>query len=57
MSNPVDDLRAFVELHKGWIENPILFANEEIAEKARTIAKENNIPVKVEVVKAKWRKK
>lgn len=58
VSNPVDDLRAFVELHKGWVENPIiLVANEEMAEKVRIIAQENNIPVKVEVVKGKWRKK
>lgn len=57
MGNPVDDLRAFVELHKGRVENPILVANEEMAEKVRTIARENNIPVKVEIVKAKWRKK
>lgn len=57
MSNPVDDLRAFVELHKGWVDKPVLVANEEMADKVRTICKENNIPVKVEVVKAKWRKK
>lgn len=57
MSNPVDDLRAFVELHKGWVENPILVANEEMAEKVRTIARENNLPVKVEVVKSNWKRK
>ena len=56
MSDPVDDLRTFVELHKGWVENPILVANEELAEKARAICKENNTPVKIEVVKAKWKK-
>ena len=56
MSNPVDYLRTLVELHKGWVENPILFPNEELAEKARAICKENNIHVKIEVVKAKWKK-
>ena len=57
MSNPVDDIKAFVEIHKGWVENPLLVANEELAERVKTICKENNIPVKVEVVKAKWKKK
>ena len=56
MSNPVDDIKAFVELHKGWVDNPLLVANEEIAERVKTISKENNIPVKVKVVKAKWKK-
>lgn len=56
MSNPVDDLRSFVETHTGWVDNPILVANEELAERARAICKENNIPVKIEEVKAKWKK-
>jgi hypothetical protein len=56
MSNPVDDLRAFVESHTGRVDNPILVANGGLAERARAICKENNIPVKIEVVKAKWKK-
>lgn len=55
--NPVDDIRSFVEAHKVWVENPILVANEDLAEKARAICKENDIHVRVEVVKAKWKKK
>lgn len=54
--NPADDIRTFVEMHKGWVENPLLVANEELAEKARLICKENHIPIKIEVVKAKWKK-
>ena len=57
MSNPVDDIKAFVEMHKGLVDNPLLVANEEMAERVKTICKENNIPVKVKIVKAKWKKK
>lgn len=57
MSNPVDDLKAFVEKHKGWVDNPVLVSNEELAEKARAICKENNIPIKVEVVKGEWKRR
>lgn len=53
----VDDLMAFIEMHKGWVNNPLLVSNEEMAEKVRTICKENNISIKVEVAKAKWKKK
>ena len=59
MSKPVDDIKAVVEWNheQDWKDNPILVANEDLAERARTICKENNIPVKIEVVKAKWKKK
>ena len=59
MSNPSDDIKAVVELNheQDWKDNPILVANEDLAERARTICKENNIPVKIEVVKAKWERK
>ncbi len=56
--NPVDDIRAFVEMHKGWVDNPkLLVPNEELAKQVRRICEENHIPVKIEVVKAKWKKK
>lgn len=57
--NPIDEIRAFVEkqMETGWKDNPILVSNEEFAEKARIVCKENNIPAKIEVVKAKWKKK
>ena len=56
--NPVDDLRACVEMHRGCVDNPVLLvANEELAEIAKTICKENNLPVKLEVVKSNWKKK
>lgn len=56
--NPVDDIRAFVEMHKGWVANPkLLVPNDELADRARQICEDNHIPVKIEVVKAKWKKK
>lgn len=56
--NPVDDIRAFMEKQKeeGWRDNPILVPTDELAEKARLVCEENNIPAKIEVVKAKWKK-
>ena len=57
--SPVDDIRAFVEKQNenGWRDNPILVPTDELAERARRICKENHIPAKIEVVKAKWKKK
>lgn len=56
MSNPVDDLMAVFAREKEKIgkDNPILVP-EGYYDTAVRIAKENNIMVKFEPVKAKWK--
>lgn len=56
MSNPVEDLKAVFAKEKDKIgkDNPIL-VSEGMYDAAIRIAKENNIAVKIEPVKAVWK--
>lgn len=56
MSNPVEDLKAVFAREKEKIgkDNPILVP-ESLYDTAVRIAEENNISVKIEPVKAKWK--
>ena len=56
MSNPVEDLKAVFAREKEKIgkDNPILVP-ESLYDTAVRIAKENNISVKIEPVKAVWK--
>lgn len=55
---PIDDIKAVYERMKesGWKDNPILVPSS-LEERARTIAKENSIPVTIKGVKGIWKKK
>ena len=52
MSNPVEDLKALKEIIGK--DNPIL-VSDSLYDTAVRIAKENNIAVKIEPVKAVWK--
>lgn len=56
MSNPSEDLMSVFAREKDKIgkDNPI-FVSEGMYDTAVRIAKENNIAVKIEPVKAKWK--
>ena len=53
--NPVDDIRAVFARNAEWKDNPILVP-ESMYERAVQIAKDNNISVRIEPVKAIWKK-
>lgn len=57
MSNIIDDIKAVYERIKesGWKENPLLVPSS-LEERAKTIAKDNNIPVIIEGVRGVWKK-
>lgn len=56
MSNPIEDLKAVFarEMEMTGTDNPILVP-ESLYDTAVRIAKENNISVKIEPVKAVWK--
>ena len=55
MSNPSKDLMAVFD--KVWNEDCPILVPESIYDSAVHIAKENNIAVKIEPVKATWKEK